>query len=50
MRLFAYSTRCDEYATSIAGSCNNSVTGRVKSRACLVITDAEIKSKEFNNM
>ena len=50
MRLFRDSIRCDQSATSVAGPCSNSVTGRVKSRPCLVRTNAEIKSKEVNNL
>ena len=44
MRLFRDSTRCHESATSIAGPCGN-VTGRVKSRTCLVRTKTEGQRK-----
>ena len=47
---FRDSIRCDEPATSIVGPCNSSVTGRDKSKTCLVITKAEIKSKEVKNL
>ena len=39
-----------ESATFIVGPRSNSVTGRVKSRACLIRTKAKIKSKEVNNL
>ena len=50
MRLFRDSIRRDEFVTFIVGPWNNSVTGRVKSRTCLVRTKAEIKSEKVNNM
>ena len=50
MRPFRDSIRCDESATSIAEPSSNSVTGRVKSRTCLVRTKAEIKSKEVSSV
>ena len=48
--LFKESRRCDALAILISFPCNNSVTGRVKSRIDLVRTKVAIKSKEAINL